>query len=141
MFKSDSRELETSQVAVSTVGFVGLGHMGKAMAANLSAAGHRVIAYVRRPNDFDALVASGLNPTSNIADLFDCEIVVSMLPDDRAVRDVVFGHVDSGVCGLAQGLARGAVHLSMSTISTAAASDLAREHARHGQGYVAAPVF
>ena len=29
----------------------------------------------------------------------------------------------------------------MSTISTSAASDLAKEHARHGQGYVAAPVF
>jgi 3-hydroxyisobutyrate dehydrogenase-like beta-hydroxyacid dehydrogenase len=35
----------------------------------------------------------------------------------------------------------GAIHLSMSTISTAAASLLAGEHARHGQGYVAAPVF
>jgi 3-hydroxyisobutyrate dehydrogenase-like beta-hydroxyacid dehydrogenase len=35
----------------------------------------------------------------------------------------------------------GAVHLSMSTISTATASQLASEHARHWQGYVAAPVF
>jgi 3-hydroxyisobutyrate dehydrogenase-like beta-hydroxyacid dehydrogenase len=35
----------------------------------------------------------------------------------------------------------GAIHLSMSTISTAAASVLASEHARHGHGYVAAPVF
>ena len=32
------------------IGFVGLGHMGTAMAANLAADGHRVIAYVRRPN-------------------------------------------------------------------------------------------
>ena len=153
MFKNNSSDLETQvgsrnqresdssnwEAPVSKVGFVGLGHMGKAMAANLSAAGHRVIAYVRRPDHFDVLVASGLNPTTNISDLFDCEIVVSMLPDDRAVREVVFGHV--GVRGLAAGLARGAVHLSMSTIGTAAASDLAREHARRGQGYVAAPVF
>jgi 3-hydroxyisobutyrate dehydrogenase-like beta-hydroxyacid dehydrogenase len=35
----------------------------------------------------------------------------------------------------------GAIHLSMSTISSAAASLLASEHARNGQGYVAAPVF
>ena len=41
----------------------------------------------------------------------------------------------------ASGLKRGAIHLSMSTISTATASQLAAEHARHGQGYVAAPVF
>ena len=64
-----------------------------------------------------------------------------MLPDDTAVRDVVIGREDLGIDGLASGLQRGAIHLSMSTISTSAASDLAKEHARHGQGYVAAPVF
>src|SRR5450432_4150229 len=73
--------------------------------------------------------------------LFDCEVVISMLPDDAAVRDVVLGREDAGVKGLASGLKRGAIHLSMSTISTYAASQLATEHARHGQGYVAAPVF
>src|SRR5262249_49152905 len=43
--------------------------------------------------------------------------------------------------GLAIGLTSGATHLSMSTISTAAANELAAKHALHGQGYVAAPVF
>src|SRR5262249_16136931 len=43
--------------------------------------------------------------------------------------------------GLVAGLRPGAIHLSMSTISTAAASQLASAHARCGQGYVAAPVF
>ncbi len=37
------------------IGFVGLGHMGTAMAANLAAAGFRVIAYVRRPDQMDKL--------------------------------------------------------------------------------------
>jgi 3-hydroxyisobutyrate dehydrogenase-like beta-hydroxyacid dehydrogenase len=123
------------------VGFVGLGRMGTAMAANLAASGVRVIAYVRRPEQVDRLAALGLKPTTNIADLFDCEVVISMLPDDTAGRDVVLGREDLGIPGLAAGLKRGAIHLSMSTISTSAASDLAREHARHGQGYVAAPVF
>jgi 3-hydroxyisobutyrate dehydrogenase-like beta-hydroxyacid dehydrogenase len=40
-----------------------------------------------------------------------------------------------------QGYAASAIHLSMSTISTATASRLASEHARYSQGYVAAPVF
>ena len=71
----------------SLVGFVGLGRMGAAMAANLAAAGYRVIAYVRRPDQMDKLAALGLEPTTNIADLFDCEVVISMLPDDTAVRD------------------------------------------------------
>jgi 3-hydroxyisobutyrate dehydrogenase-like beta-hydroxyacid dehydrogenase len=115
--------------------------MGTAMAANLASAGRRVIAYVRRPAQQGKLTALGLMPTTNIADLFDCEIVISMLPDDTAVREIVFGREAVGLDGLAQGLRPGAIHLSMSTISTAAASELASEHALNGQGYVAAPVF
>jgi 3-hydroxyisobutyrate dehydrogenase-like beta-hydroxyacid dehydrogenase len=123
------------------VGFVGLGHMGTSMAANLVAAGHRVIAYVRRPEQMGRLVALGLKPTTDMTLLFDCELVISMLPDDAAVREVVFGREDLGLDGLAMGLMPGAIHLSMSTISTAAAAQFAGEHSRCGQGYVAAPVF
>jgi 3-hydroxyisobutyrate dehydrogenase-like beta-hydroxyacid dehydrogenase len=127
--------------AQGEIGFVGLGHMGTAMAANLASAGHRVIAYVRRADQMGKLVALGLKPTTDITNLFDCEVVISMLPDDDAVRDVVIGRADLGIEGLALGLMPGAIHLSMSTISTATASRLASEHAHHGQGYVAAPVF
>jgi 3-hydroxyisobutyrate dehydrogenase-like beta-hydroxyacid dehydrogenase len=123
------------------IGFVGLGHMGRAMAANLATAGYRVKAYVRRPAQMDKLAPLGLEPTTNMADLFDCNTIISMLPDDDAVLAVVFGREDLGAEGLALGLAPGAIHLSMSTISTAAASRLAAEHARRQQGYVAAPVF
>jgi 3-hydroxyisobutyrate dehydrogenase-like beta-hydroxyacid dehydrogenase len=123
------------------IGFVGLGHMGTAMAANLVASGRRVIGYVRRPDQSGRLEALGLRATTDIADLFDCKVVISMLPDDEALREIVFGRKDIGLEGLAAGMMGGAIHLSMSTISTAAASMLAREHARNGQGYVAAPVF
>jgi hypothetical protein len=127
--------------AVGEIGFVGLGQMGTAMAANLVAAGRRVIAYVRRPDQIGRLEALGLSATTDIGDLIDCEVVISMLPDDAAVREVVFGRKGDDLEGLAAGLMSGAIHLSMSTISTAAASLLASEHTRHGQGYVAAPVF
>ena len=113
--------------------------MGTAMAKNLAAAGHRVIACVRRPQQMGTLLALGLKPTTDLADVFDCEIVITMLPDDAAVRDVALGREE--IKGLTAGLAPGAIHLSMSTISTAAASQLAAAHARCGQGYVAAPVF
>jgi 3-hydroxyisobutyrate dehydrogenase-like beta-hydroxyacid dehydrogenase len=111
------------------------------MAANLASAGRQVIAYVRRPERMKELAALGLKPTQDISHLFDCEVVISMLTDDDAARDVVLGRADLGIEGLAEGMMPGAVHLSMSTISSDAATDLAREHARHGQGYVAAPVF
>jgi 3-hydroxyisobutyrate dehydrogenase-like beta-hydroxyacid dehydrogenase len=122
-----------------TIGFVGLGHMGTAMAANLAASGRRVVACVRRPDQMGSLIGLGLRPTLEFASLFDCGIVISMLPDDAAVRDAVLGQGETK--GLASGLKDGAIHLSMSTISTATASRLAAEHARYGQGYVAAPVF
>jgi 3-hydroxyisobutyrate dehydrogenase-like beta-hydroxyacid dehydrogenase len=127
--------------ALGEIGFVGLGRMGAAMAANLAAKGRPVIAYVRRQDQIGKLEALGLTPTMDITDLFDCDVVISMLPDDDAVREIVFGRKDIGLEGLAAGLMPGAIHLSMSTISSAAASHLASEHARNGQGYVAAPVF
>jgi 3-hydroxyisobutyrate dehydrogenase-like beta-hydroxyacid dehydrogenase len=125
----------------SAIGFVGLGHMGTAMAANLAAGGVQVNAYVRRAQQMGKLTALGLTPTTSIADLLDCEVVISMLPDDDAVREIVFGDETNGQEGLATGLKSGAIHLSMSTISTATASLLASRHAMSGQGYVAAPVF
>jgi 3-hydroxyisobutyrate dehydrogenase-like beta-hydroxyacid dehydrogenase len=123
------------------VGFVGLGRMGTAMAANLAAAGYTLTAYVRRPEQTDRLVPLGLKPTTRITDLFDQDVVVSMLPDDEAAREVVRGRSDTGITGLASGLKRGAIHVSMSTLSSFASSRLAKEHAAHGQGYVAAPVL
>jgi 3-hydroxyisobutyrate dehydrogenase-like beta-hydroxyacid dehydrogenase len=123
------------------VGFVGLGRMGTAMAANLVAAGRSVVAHMRHPERLSELKALGITSTTNIADLFDCEFVVSMLPNDDSVREVVFGRNQSGLDGLALGLVPGAIHISMSTISTRATSQLAAEHARRSQGYVAAPVF
>jgi 3-hydroxyisobutyrate dehydrogenase-like beta-hydroxyacid dehydrogenase len=134
-------ESNSRRSAKSAIGFVGLGHMGTAMATNLAAAGVEVIAYVRRPEQMGRLAALGLKPTTNVADLFDCEVVISMLPDDDAVHEIVFGRKEIGFDGLAKALKPGAIHLSMSTISTAAASQFASEHAMRGQGYVAAPVF
>ena len=86
---------------IGEIGFVGLGHMGTAMAANLAAAGRRVIAYVRRPDQISKLETLGLRPTTDIGDLLDCELVISMLPDDDAVREVVFGRRDDALDGLA----------------------------------------
>ena len=133
------RAEDASELAAkpSSVGFVGLGRMGSAMAANLAAAGHRVVAYARRQEQADGLSALGLAPTTDIADVAGCAIVISMLPDDNAVREVAMG----GASGLAQSMRPGAIHVCMSTISTAMASQLAAAHAELGQGYVAAPVF
>jgi 3-hydroxyisobutyrate dehydrogenase-like beta-hydroxyacid dehydrogenase len=130
----------TDHARLGKIGFVGLGHMGTAMAANLAAAGHRVHAYVRHPEQMKDLQALGVAPTMSISELFDSDIVVSMLPDDEVVRDVFFGSAKR-IDGIAGRLVSGTIHLSMSTISTAASAEFERAHQRLGQGYVAAPVF
>src|SRR4029453_733855 len=72
--------------APGAIGFVGLGRMGTAMGANLAAAGRQVIACLHSPEQMGKLLALGLKSTTDLADLFDCEVVISMLPDDHAVR-------------------------------------------------------
>jgi 3-hydroxyisobutyrate dehydrogenase-like beta-hydroxyacid dehydrogenase len=122
------------------IGFIGLGRMGSAMARNLVAAGFKVLAYTRHADRSQEMAESGLVPTTHIPDLFDCGIVISMLPDDDTVRNVVLGG-ELGGDSLAMGMKPGAIHLSMSTISPGASRYLAGQHAIFGQGYVAAPVF
>ena len=131
-------DVSTDHAPLGKIGFVGLGHMGTAMAANLAAAGYVVNAYVRRIKQMEALQEHGIASTINISDLFDCEIVISMLPDDQVVRDIFFGGATDG---LAKRLSPRTIHLSMSTISTAASAEFERAHQQLGQGYVAAPVF
>src|SRR5579863_7257319 len=138
---TNSESTKTLPPIMGEIGFIGLGAMGTAMATNLVAAKRPVIAYVRREDRIAQLKALGLSATTDINDLLGCELVISMLPDDDAVRQVVSGSKDDHVDGLAAGLIPGAIHLSKSTISTDCASQLAAQHTRHGQGYVAAPVF
>src|SRR6476646_2400574 len=124
-----------------SIGFIGLGHMGSAMAANLAGGGFAVLGYLRNPERNADIKALGVEPTNKLAELFDCDIVITMVSDDAAAREIVLGDGSPNGEGLASGLKPGALHISMSTISPTLSSTIADEHARHGQHYVAAPVF
>ena len=118
------------------VGFIGLGHMGAAMAESLLRAGHEVTVYNRTPGKAQGLVAQGARAAAGLADACRGDAVVTMLADDGAVEGAVFG--EPGVIG---SLGKGAIHASMSTISVALSERLAAAHADAGQRFVAAPVF
>jgi 3-hydroxyisobutyrate dehydrogenase-like beta-hydroxyacid dehydrogenase len=119
------------------VAFIGLGNMGAPMAANLRRAGHELVVYNRTPDRAAPLAAQGArvarSPREAAAGV---EVLITMLADDAAVEGVMFGQD-----GALEGLARGAVHVSMSTISPDLSRRLLAEHAARDQGYVAAPVF
>ena len=118
------------------LGFVGLGRMGAAMAANLVKAGHEVSVYNRSPGKAASLVALGAREAGNLAEACGGDVVITMLADDDAASDIALGPA-----GLIAHLGKDAIHLSMSTISTALSTRLARAHAQAGQRYAAAPVF
>jgi 3-hydroxyisobutyrate dehydrogenase-like beta-hydroxyacid dehydrogenase len=118
------------------VGFIGLGRMGSGMAASLLRAGQEVTVYNRTASAAQALVEQGARAAADVADGCRGDAVITMLADDAAVEDVVFG--DKGVLS---SLPKGAVHVSMSTISVALAERLTAAHTHAGQRFVSAPVF
>ena len=118
------------------VGFIGLGHMGAGMAANLLNAGHDVTVYNRTRTKVEALVAQGAKAAAGVSDACRGDAVITMLANDDAVERVVFG--DGGIIG---SLPTGAPHISSSTISVALSEKLEAAHAKAGQRFVAAPVF
>jgi 3-hydroxyisobutyrate dehydrogenase-like beta-hydroxyacid dehydrogenase len=118
------------------LGFIGLGRMGAAMAANLVKAGHEVSVFNRSPGKSSTLVMLGAREAADLAGVCGGEAVITMLSDDDAASDIALGHG-----GLIDNLPKGAIHLSMSTISVALSKRLTQAHARAGQRYVAAPVF
>jgi 3-hydroxyisobutyrate dehydrogenase-like beta-hydroxyacid dehydrogenase len=118
------------------IGFVGLGHMGTAMAANLVKAGQDVSVFNRTSGKSSSLVELGAREAANLAAVCDGEAVITMLANDDAVSDITLGEG-----GIIAHLLKGGIHLSMSTISVALSKRLAVAHAQAGQRYVAAPVF
>ena len=122
--------------SVKLVGVVGLGRMGQAFAANLHSGGFQVIGYDRHAERARPLQLAGAQSARGLADLADCDVVLTSLPDDEALASVALG--PDGLVGV---LAPGAVHISMSTVSADLSRRLAAAHAAKAQAFVAAPVF
>lgn len=112
------------------IGFIGLGAMGSAMARNLAADGHEVVAWNRSGGSVD-----GVTMVETAAEAVRAEILMTMLSDDDAIRSVVLDR------NLLHGAPAGLVHVVTSTISVAFAHELVTAHEAAGVGYVSAPVL
>ena len=119
-----------------TIGFIGLGGMGLAMATNLVKAGFGLCVYNRTAEKARPLLELGARLARSPAEAVSPGgVVVTMVSDDRAVEEVTLG-----ANGLLGRLGDG-VHLSMSTIAPRTARRLADLHRERGGHYVASPVF
>jgi 3-hydroxyisobutyrate dehydrogenase-like beta-hydroxyacid dehydrogenase len=116
------------------VGFVGLGAMGRGMAGSLIEAKHRLRVWNRSRAAVEELARKGAEAVAEPREAFG-EVLISMLADDVAVREVILG---SGTLDRAAG---GGIHVNMATVSVALTEELTEEHRRRGLYYIAAPVF
>jgi len=93
------------------VGFIGLGHMGGPMSANILAAGHDLVVHDVRAEAAAGLLAAGAAWASSPRETgAGRDVVITMLPTPRHVADVLLGPD-----GLLDGLAPGTAWVDMST--------------------------
>lgn len=120
-----------------TIGFVGIGRMGVPMSACLAAAGWPVQIHDRRPEAVAPLTGrEGITVADSLAEAAEgADLVITMLPDGKAVREAVLGEG-----GLAFAMARGAVLADMSTSYPLETTRLSEELAGRGIRMVDAPV-
>ena len=118
-----------------TIGFIGLGRMGKSMAANLQKKGFQLQVNDLNQAAVNELVALGAQaaPVEQIAR--DCSIVVTMLPSSVEVEQIALS--PNGIFANAQ---PGTLVMDMSTIDPLATDKLAKLAAAKGLSMVDAPV-
>ena len=117
------------------VGFLGTGRMGKAMAANLLKAGHRVRAWDKSPAALGELKAAGAEIAAGAAETVSGDALISMLPNDQALHEVFIAgdllrHARSDM-----------VSVNMGTVSLDCVDELVAAHKARNIPYVAATVF
>src|SRR5688500_17196865 len=108
------------------IGFVGLGQMGRGMAARLLERGHMLTVWNRTQSVAEALRERGAAVAPRPEDTFDADVVITMLADDAAIEAVWIAPE------LIERLPRGAVHLNMASISLALGKRLAALHRSRG---------
>ena len=118
------------------IGFIGLGIMGKPMAANLSKAGHQLVVYDVVPDRMADALAKGAERGSSPADVASrCDLVITMLPNSPHVKEAALG-----AHGIAEGARRGSVLVDMSSIAPAVSREVAGALAAKGMEMLDAPV-
>ncbi|HHV53832.1 MAG TPA: NAD(P)-dependent oxidoreductase [Firmicutes bacterium] len=130
-------EAEDSTVRpLAPVGWIGLGIMGRPMAANLLRAGYPLTVFSRRRSSADELVAAGAVWAGSPAEVAAAsEVVFTMVTDSAAVEEVVLGRE-----GVLSGAHPGLILVDMSTIAPAMSRKIAAEAQKRGVRCLDAPV-
>jgi 3-hydroxyisobutyrate dehydrogenase-like beta-hydroxyacid dehydrogenase len=118
------------------IGFIGIGTMGTPMVKNLLKAGYELSICDRDAEKANQLVELGAKVASSPADVAkQCEVVITMLPADQAVKEVV-----TGPNGIAVGASAGLVVIDSSTVLPATSKEIATALAKLQVEVLDAPV-
>src|SRR4030095_1045832 len=121
---------------MDTIGFIGLGLMGRPMAKNLLKAGYPVVVNSRSQGPVDDLVAAGARAAATPADVArQATRVITMVPDSPDVELVL-----DGANGVFSAMQKGTIVIDMSSIAPATAQRLAARARALGGGMLDAPV-
>lgn len=119
-----------------TIGFIGLGIMGRPMAAHLLNAGYPLVILDTNPQPVSELLALGASSASDAATLASqVDILITMLPDSPDVEKVALGEG-----GILQGAHPGLIHIDMSSIAPGSAIGIAAQLSQKGVRCLDAPV-
>jgi len=119
-----------------TIGFIGLGIMGRPMAHNLLKAGFPLVVHNRHQGVTDEFLAMGARALTQPREIAaSCDVLITMLPGPAQVEEVLVGHG-----GVIEGAHTRLVVIDMSTIAPVVASTLATWLAEHGITMLDAPV-
>ena len=120
----------------TTIGFIGLGLMGRPMALNLRKHGFDLVVHNRSRAAVDALVAAGATSADSPSEVArSARVIMTMLPDGPDVAEVL-----EGERGVFAAMAPGTIIIDSSTIAPAIARRLAAETERRGGAFLDAPV-
>jgi 3-hydroxyisobutyrate dehydrogenase len=128
----------SNTTGVTRVGFIGTGTMGAPMAANLVRKGFAVTVLDGTAGRAMQVAAElGCRSAETLADLADCEFVVTMLPDGKVVQEVLTRAEDQALIRMVR---RGTVFIDMSSSEPLLTRETGAVLARHGLTLVDAPV-
>ena len=119
-----------------TIGFIGLGIMGRPMAKNLLKAGYSLIVHSRSRGPVDELVKAGATAAASPKDVAArCDVLITMLPNSPDVEQVALGPD-----GILEGARRGLIFADMSTISPIVSQKVGKALEARGVAMLDAPV-
>ncbi len=121
---------------METIGFIGLGIMGRPMAENLREEGYELVVYNRTEEKADDFVQGGGEKASSPREVAErSDVVITMLPDSPQVEELVLGED-----GVAAGVSEGKLYIDMSSIAPAISRKVHEALEEKGVEAVDAPV-